>query len=168
MEFFPLGSDTVGGRSDQLDHLVFIGSSTNGEGYRHELAHVILWPFLAPLNAAGPVQEGLMTWTGGSAGVDFQQLIPGLKHYLDDHPDLTLESILTDPPARSGTVDVGYDGLAVLCKMVYDAGGLAAIRSLAGAGREPRAVVTTAARLLNIPEAQLDRRWRDRIANLAR
>ena len=118
MEFFPLGSDTVGGRSDQLDHLVFIGSSTNGEGYRHELAHVILWPFLAPLNAAGPVQEGLMTWTGGSAGVDFRQLIPGLKHYLDDHPDLTLESILTDPPARSGTVDVGYDGLAVLCKMV--------------------------------------------------
>ena len=168
LEFFPLGSDTVGGRSDQLDHLVFIGSSTNGEGYRHELAHVILWPFLAPLNAAGPVQEGLMTWTGGSAGVDFQQLIPGLKHYLDDHPDLTLESILTDPPARNGTLDVGYDGLAVLCKMVYDAGGLAAIRSLAGAGREPRAVVTTAARLLNIPEAQLDRRWRDRFADHAR
>ena len=123
---------------------------------------------VAPLNAAGLVQEGLVTWTGGSAGVDFQQLMPGLKHYLDAHPEITLESILTDPPARSGTLDVGYDGLAVLCKMVYDAGGLAAIRSLAGAGREPRAVVTTAARLLNIPEAQLDRRWRDRIANLAR
>ncbi len=168
LEFFPLGSDTVGGRSDQLDHLAFIGSSTNGEGYRHELAHVILWPFLAPLNPAGLVQEGLVTWTGGSAGLDFQQLIPGLKHYLDAHPDLTLESILTDPPARRGSLDVGYDGLAVLCKMVYDAGGLAAIRSLAGAGREPRAVVTTAARLLNIPQGQLDRRWRDRIADLAR
>src|SRR6266568_4805355 len=60
LEFFPLGSDTVGGRSDALDHLVFIGSSSNGEGYRHELAHVILGPFLAPLNAAGLVQEGLM------------------------------------------------------------------------------------------------------------
>jgi hypothetical protein len=109
-----------------------------------------------------------MTWTGGSAGLDFQQLIPGLKHYLDAHPELTLESILTDPPARRGSLDVGYDGLAVLCKMVYDAGGLAAIRSLAGAGRDPRAVVTTAARLLNIPEGQLDQRWRDRIANLPR
>src|SRR6266581_1070622 len=111
LEFFPLGSDTVGGRSDALDHLVFIGSSSNGEGYRHELAHVILWPFLAPLNAAGLVQEGLMTWTGGSAGLDFNALLPGLKQYLDAHPGLTLESILTDPPPRSGTVDVGYDGL---------------------------------------------------------
>ena len=44
LEFFPLGSDTVGGRSNALDHLVFIGSSSNGEGYRHELAHVILGP----------------------------------------------------------------------------------------------------------------------------
>jgi hypothetical protein len=168
LEFFPLGSDTVGGRAIAPDHLVFIGSSTNGEGYRHELAHVILAPFLASLNTAGLVQEGLMTWTGGSAGLDFKELMPGLNRYLDTHPELTLESILTDPPARSGALDVGYDGLAVLCKMVYEAGGLAAIRSLAGAGREPRAVVTTAARLLNIPEAQLDRRWRDRIADLAR
>lgn len=168
LEFFPLGSDTVGGRSNALDHLVFIGSSSYGEGYRHELAHVILRPFLAPLDAAGLVQEGLMTWTGGSAGLDFRDLMPGLKHYLDAHPDLTLESILTNPPLRTGTLDVGYDGLAVLCKMIYDVGGLAGIRSLASAGREPGAVLGTAARLLNITEARLDRLWRDRIADLSR
>jgi len=168
LEFFPLGSDTVGGRSDALDHLVFIGSSSNGEGYRHELAHVILGPFLAPLNAAGLVQEGLMTWTGGSAGLDFHALLPGLKQYLDAHPGLTLESILTDPPPRSGTVDVGYDGLAVLCKMVYDVGGVAGIRILASAGHEPRAVLSTAARLLRVREVLLDRVWRDRIADLSR
>ena len=147
LDFFPLGSDTVGGRADALTRLVFIGSSTNGEGYRHELAHVILSPFLAPLNVAGLVQEGLMTWTGGSAGLAFKELMPGLKQYVDTHPELTLEGILTNPPARSGTLDVGYDGLAVLCKMVYDAGGLTAIQTLAGAGRDPGAVVTTAARL---------------------
>ena len=168
LDFFPLGSDTVGGRADALNRLVLIGSSTNGEGYRHELAHVILSPFLAPLNVAGLVQEGLMTWTGGSAGLAFKELMPGLKQYVDTHPALTLEGILTNPPARSGTLDVGYDGLAVLCKMVYDAGGLTAIRTLAGAGRDPRAVVTTAARLLNIPKTRLDRLWRDRIADLAR
>jgi len=168
LEFFPLGSDTVGGRNYALDRLVFIGSSSNGEGYRHELAHVILWPFLAPLNAAGLVQEGLMTWTAGSAGLGFKELMPGLNHYLDTHPDLTLQSILTNPPPRLGSLDVGYDGLAVLCKMVYDAGGLAGIRSLAGAGREPRAVISTAAHVLNVSEAQVDRLWRDRIANLSR
>ena len=168
LEFFPLGADTVGGRSNALDHLVFIGSSGNGEGYRHELAHVILAPFLAPLQAAGLVQEGLMTWTGGSAGLDFQDLLPGLKQYLDTHVDLTLERILADPPPRKGSLDVGYDGLAVLCKMVYDVGGVPGIRSLASAGREPRAVLDTAARLLRVPLAQLDRVWRERIAALSR
>jgi hypothetical protein len=165
LEFFPLGSDTVGGRS--LDDLVFIGSSSNGEGYRHELAHIVLRPFLAPLNAAGLVQEGLMTWVGGSAGLDFKGLIPGLKHYLDAHPDLTLESIMTNPPLREGSVDVVYDGGAVLCKMVYDAGGIAAIRALAEAGHEPRAVLSTASHLLNVSSVRLDSLWRHQIAILA-
>jgi len=166
LEFFPLGSDTVGGRSDALDHLVFIGSSSNGEGYRHELAHVVLWPFLASLNAAGLVQEGLMTWVGGSAGLDFKDLLPGLNQYLDTHPDLTLEGVLANPPLRKGALDVGYDGFAVLCKMVYDVGGIAGVRSWASAGRDPRAVLTTAARLLNVPETQLNRLWRQRVSDL--
>src|SRR5260370_24013913 len=109
-----------------------------------------------------------MTWTGGSAGLDFTDLIPGLKRYLDAHPDLTLESIMTNPPPRAGTLDVGYDGLAVLCKMVYDAGGVAAIRSLANAGSEPRAVLSTAAHLLSVSPAKLDGLWRARIAALSR
>ncbi len=169
LEFFPLGSDTVGGRSLASDHLVFIGSSIHGEDYRHELAHVILLPFLTPLKPAGLVLEGLMTWTGGrgSAGLDFKGLIPGLKHYLDAHPDLTLESIMTNPPLREGPVDVVYDGGAVLCKMVYDAGGIAAIRVLADAGREPRAVLSTASHLLNISSVKLDSLWRHQIATLA-
>jgi hypothetical protein len=168
LEYFPLASDTVGGRNNAPDRLVFVGSSSNGEGYRHELAHVILWPFLAPLNAAGLVQEGLMTWTGGSAGLEFKALMPGLKRYLDAHQDLTLEGILTNPPLRTGTLDVGYDGLAVVCKMVYDAGGLAGIRSLASAGREPGAILSAVARVLHVPEAQVDHLWRNHIADLSR
>jgi hypothetical protein len=168
LEYFPLASDTVGGRNNALDHLVFVGSSSNGEGYRHELAHVILWPFLAPFNAAGLVQEGLMTWTGGSAGLEFKALMPGLKRYIDAHADLTLEDLLTNPPSRTGSLDVGYDGLAVVCRMVHDAGGLAGIRSLASAGREPRAILGAVARVLHVPEAQVDRLWRDRIAQLSR
>jgi hypothetical protein len=167
LEFFPLGSDTVGGRSNVIDRLVFIGSSTHGEEYRHELAHVVLEPFLGSFNTAGLVREGLMTWTGGSAGLTFTQLMPGLKRYLDAHPELTLESILTDPPARVGTLDVGYDGLAVLCKMVYDAGGLPAIRGLSSAGREPRAVLSAASRLLKVSQAQLDPLWRKRVTDLS-
>jgi hypothetical protein len=168
LEFFPLGPDTVGGRSQVPNQLVFVGSTSNGEGYRHEIAHVVLGPFLAQLNAAGLVLEGLMTWVGGSAGLDFSDLIPDLKRYLDAHPDLTLESILTDPPPRQGTLDVGYDGLAVLCKMVYEAGGIAAVRDLANAGREPRRVLGTAAQILGVASANLDGLWRRHIAALSR
>lgn len=168
LEFFPLGADTVGGRANVPNQLVFIGSSSNGEGYRHELAHVVLAPFLAPFKAAGLVQEGLMTWTGGSAGLEFEELIPALKRYLDAHPDLTLESIMTNPPLREGTLDVGYDGLAVLCEMVHRAGGLAAIRALANAGAEPRLVLSTAAQLLNVSPAEVDALWRSRIAVFSR
>lgn len=168
LEFFPLGADTVGGRANVPDRLVFVGSSSHGEEYRHELAHVVLEPFLAPLKTAGLVREGLMTWTGGSAGLTFDQLMPALKRYLDTHPGLTLESVLTDPPPRTGTLDVGYDGIAALCKMVFDAGGLPAIRELARAGRESREVLGAAARILKVSEGQLDELWRRRVADLAR
>jgi len=168
LEFFPLGSDTLGGRANVPNQLVFIGSSSKGEEYRHELSHIVLAPFLAGLQTAGLLQEGLMTWTGGSAGLDFRALIPALKRYLDAHPDLTLENIMTKPPLREGSLDVGYDGLAVLCEMVHNAGGLTALRALANAGTEPRLVLSTASRLLNVTSVELNALWRNRIAALAR
>ena len=163
LDFFPIGSDTVGGRVNSVDGQVFVGSSTNGEGYRHELAHVVLQPLVGRGLTAPPVLEGLMTWTGGSAGLDFAHLLPGLKAYVQAHPQLTLEAALTSPPAREGSLDVRYDGAAVLCAMLYEQGGLAAIRELASAGLDVDDVLRTAARLLGIPREQLDRTWRSRV-----
>jgi hypothetical protein len=163
LDFFPLGSDTVGGRSNPLDRLVFIGSSSNGEGYRHELAHVVLAPLSVGGRTSGLVMEGLMTWTGGSAGLAFADLLPGLRAYLQAHPQLTLEAVMTHPPPREGTLDVGYDGVAVLCAMVYDKGGLAAIRELTNAGLQPTDALTAAGRLLGVSRDDLDRLWRDRV-----
>jgi hypothetical protein len=163
LDFFPIGSDTVGGRSNVPDRLVFVGSSGNHEGYRHELAHIILQPLVSQGNTAGLVMEGLMTWTGGSAGLDFRQLLPGLAAYVAAHPDLTLQRVLTAPPQREGTLDVGYDGFAVLCEMIYQEGGLEALRDWLRAGREPGAVLTAAALLLHVPADQLDTAWRQRL-----
>src|SRR5439155_3990697 len=110
---------------------VYIGSSINGEAYRHELAHIILAPEVgrrtAPLLA-----EGLMTWTGGSAGLDYPHLLPGLARYLAAHPGLSLEAVMEDPPPRTGTLDVGYGGLAVLCDLVHRGRGLAGLRAVLG------------------------------------
>lgn len=167
LEFFPLGADTVGGRSNTSDRLVFIGSSSRGEDYRHELAHVVLQPLLGRGRTAGLVMEGLMTWAGGSAGLDYQDLLPDLAAYVAAHPGLTLRDIMEAPPPRVGTLDVGYDGFAVLCDMIAAAGGVAALRDWLQAGAEPDSVLGAAARLLGVPKDQLDARWRRHLARTA-
>ena len=167
LDFFPLGADTVGGRSNALNRLVFVGSSSAGEAYRHELAHVILQPLVGRGNTGWLVMEGLMTWTGGSAGLDYNQLLPGLRTYVNAHPDLTIKSILTNPPARVGTLDVAYDTFATLCHMIHEEGGLAALRAWLDAGREPDVVLSAAARFLHVPTDQLDVLWRRRLATLS-
>jgi hypothetical protein len=160
LEFFPQGSDTVGGRSNTFDKLVFVGSSSAGETYRHELAHVVLQPLVTQYHPPGMVMEGLMTWTGGSAGLSFSDLLPGLAGYLGRHPDVTLDTVLTHPPAREGSLDVGYDGAAALCAMVFEKGGNAAVLELLGAGASPAATLGRAAQILSVPPAGLDSLWR--------
>jgi hypothetical protein len=160
LEFFPQGSDTVGGRSNTFDKLVFVGSSAAGETYRHELAHVVLQPLVTQYHPPGIVMEGLMTWTGGSAGLSFSELLPGLAGYLARHPEVTLDTVLTHPPAREGSLDVGYDGAAALCAMVFAKAGNTAVLELLGAGASPTATLARAARILNVPPAGLDSLWR--------
>jgi hypothetical protein len=161
LDFFPIGSDTVGGRVNFFDHLVLIGSSSSGEAYRHELAHMVLTPLFVGARTPGRVQEGLMTWVGGSAGLDYSHLLPGLARYVDVHPELTLETVLSDPPPRDGALDVGYDGAAVLCAMVYQKGGVDAVRTFVSAGPNPVEALSTAARLLGVPRDSLDALWRN-------
>jgi len=160
LEFFPQGSDTVGGRSNTLDKLVFVGSSSAGETYRHELAHVVLQPIVTRYHPPGIVMEGLMTWTGGSAGLSFSELLPGLAAFLARHPEVTLDTVLTHPPAREGSLDVGYDGAAALCAMVFEKGGNAAVLELLGAGASPAATLGRAAQILKVSPAGVDSLWR--------
>jgi hypothetical protein len=160
LDYFPLGPDTAGGRSTA--NMVFVGSSTHGERWRHELAHIVLASLTGP-RTARLVVEGLATWTGGSAGLDYGELLPGLRRYLQAHPDLSLEAVMRDPPQREGTLDVGYDGFAVLCDMIFQRGGVAAIRQLAETGTDPKDVLATAARLLNVQRPELDAAWRQRV-----
>jgi len=159
LEFFPLGSDTIGGRSNRFARHVYVGTSANAEAYLHELAHIILAPEVGPRTAPLLV-EGLMTWVGGSAGLSYSQLRPGLARYLAAHPAATLEKVLRDPPPRTGTLDVGYDGLAVLCDLVHRRRGLAGLRAVLQSGRAPGEVLDAAARQLGISRGALESLWR--------
>lgn len=162
LEFFPLGADSIGGRSNVFVRQVYVGSP-DAEGYRHELSHIILASEVSR-QTAPLLAEGLMTWTGGSAGLAYRELLPGLARYVDAHPLLTLEQIMEDPPPRAGTLDVGYGGLAVLCDLVFRARGLEGLRALLGSGRTPANVLDSAARQLGLSRAGLESRWRSAIA----
>jgi hypothetical protein len=59
-----------------------------------------------------------------------------------------------------GSLDVGYDGLAVLCKMVFDRGGLPGLRALLSAGKDPSTIVSTAAKTLDVSPKKLNSKWR--------
>lgn len=158
LDFFPIGSDVTGGRSSPGRREAYAGIP-GGEGYRHELAHILLLPELSH-HPHRLVSEGLMTWTGGSNGLEYRDLLPGLAQYLSDHPDLTLEGLLEDPPLRRGDLDVGYRGLAVLCRTLFDRRGLDGVRSILAAGRDPETIVTVASKQLGVPPEELNRIWR--------
>jgi hypothetical protein len=159
LEFFPQGSDTVGGRSNSFDKLVFVGSSAAGETYRHELAHVILQPLISRFHPPGMIMEGLMTWTG-SAGKTFPELLSGLADFLAGHPGMTLDTVLTHPPARAGSLDVGYDGAAALFALVFEQGGHGAVLDILGGG-DADGVLDRAAHVLHLSRAELDSRWHE-------
>lgn len=160
IEFFPLGGDPVGGRSNRFQRHVYVGSAARGEDYRHDVSHIVLAPLVSG-GTHGLVSEGLMTWTGGSMGIDYPELLPALAQYLSHHPDLSLQAVLENPPQRRGTLDVGYSGLAVLCKIVFDRAGLPGLRALCSAGQDPGIIVSTAARTLEVSPARLDEIWRE-------
>lgn len=160
LEYFPIGQDTVGGRSNAPDGQVYVGSSAAGETYRHEVAHIVLQPLVKRLHPSGLLMEGLMTWTGGSAGLGFRSLLPGFAHYMDQHPGTTLDTVFQHPPPREGSLDVGYDGAAVLCAMVFEHAGLRGIEALLGTGGDAEQVSTAAARIFGVPRQELDLQWR--------
>ncbi|MBL0937903.1 MAG: hypothetical protein IBJ03_03350 [Gemmatimonadaceae bacterium] len=162
LDFFPLATDTAGGRALVSQRMVLVGGTTNTESNRHELAHVVLASLSTP-RTHRLLAEGLATWIGGSAGLPYTALLPGLAAWLSAHPDATLLGILTNPPRREGTLDVGYNVLAVICALAHERGGVAAVRAIMDGGPAPEDVVRTIARVFGLTPAQVDELWRGRV-----
>jgi len=157
LEYFPTGPDTIWGQTIGNAMVVTAGA---GERHRHELAHHVLAPLFQAGHGNRLVAEGLATWVGGMQGIFYPKLLPALRRYLAEHPEVTLDSVFENPPQRQGTLDVGYVGAAVLCATVYAAGGVAAVRELAAAGPLAETVLAVAARLVGVSPGDLDGRWR--------
>lgn len=152
------GAGDVGGLAQPRNRQLFSGSPRIGEDYRHELAHLVL----APLCCDGTsyfVSEGVPTWLGGTAGMDFPAAARSLAAFLTGHPAVSLDSILSGSYPRAQFYAAG----AVLTAMVFDRGGVAAVKGLFDAGATRAELAASLERLFGRPWPAIARDWHQRV-----
>lgn len=114
------------GRAYAPNRLLYSGNPALGEFYAHELAHVVLDP-VAGAGVPGMAQEGVATWVGGSVGRGFPALMREYGAFLRAHPAVTV----TGTVQGAYDYDAGWRPLgALLFQLVYERGGMPAVRAL--------------------------------------
>jgi hypothetical protein len=153
----PVKFGPVGGVAQPVNHQLFSGIPALGEEYRHELAHLVLAPLVGPRTTYF-VSEGVPTWLGGTTGLDFPTAVRGLASFLATRPSVSLDSVLSGSMAAAQL----YPAAAVVVQMVFEAGGLDAVKELYDAGPSLADLRTALERLLNRPWSAIVVDWRGR------
>jgi hypothetical protein len=153
---------TVGGTgvgyASPANGLIFSGQPGAGENYRHEIAHFILQPLQQRGRPHALVNEGVATWLGGSMGRSFDALAREYSEYLRAHPEVSLDTLLEpDGPDRGSR-----PGGAILVLMVFEAGGLGAMKELLTSGNSNEDLRAAVSRLTGSDWSTFVRHWRER------
>jgi hypothetical protein len=163
-----LGLDfIVGGEqasySDPGRQMILVGSSVFGENHRHELTHSALAPLTWTPNTAEIVNEGTATWFGGSLGKSFPQVMRDYAAFLNAHPTITLDSVLTVKDHDLGTRPAG----AALVEMTSQHGGIAALKALMASGRTTAQLRAGLEKALGMPWTEIGQAWRAHVLGYA-
>jgi len=164
LDFFPEASADRGrGGRALFGGIVLAGNPALGEGYVHEVAHVILGP---TFNGRSRLfNEGVATWLGGSRGRTTQEMYTRLRQIQTARPALTLGQVLSNaiPDAQAEEMtDAFYATGALIVDSVYRRGGIEGLRSLAQLNGDPKVLLAALATQLGLSgsdEAALDRWW---------
>ena len=156
-----LGLDfMVGGEqasyADGAKQMILVGSSVFGEEHRHELTHSVLDPLMRGGNTPGIINEGTATWLGGSLGKSYPDVMREYAAFLLAHPNITLDSVLTEKEHDLGTRPAG----AALVEMTYQHGGIPAVKALMAAGRSDAQLRAALVKGLEISWPEIERMWR--------
>lgn len=160
-----LTTDRVGGRAHPAARVVFAADPRFGEQYHHEIAHVLLAPWLGQ-SASAFVGEGLAYWLGGARGKSFPVVMRELAAFLQTRPTLSLEAILTD---ETGEAAAGmlFPAAAALFEVAYRTGGDDAVRTLVEAMRSTAPSVTAISAALRMEPSKLSATWRELVLSYA-
>jgi hypothetical protein len=154
----------AGGFSKPVNHQVFSGIPSQGEYYRHELAHLVLRPLVNGSTTTLLASEGVATWLGGTGGADFRGAVRTLSQYLNENPAITLDSIIG---AASSPQSVRYTAGAILCEMLARHGGAGAIAVFHSAGPGVAQVRAALVRTLGRTWPAIAGEWRALVVQLA-
>ncbi len=154
------------GRADDVNGLVFSGSPGLQDGYRHEIAHVVLAPLRVSGRTPWLVVEGGATWSGGLQDRSFPALMRDFAFYLKNHWSYTLDSALTGSPPAG--LETRYATGAILFQLAYERGGIPAVRSLFRMGETPSDLRLGFAQALGVEPDGLDAAWRRKVLSYAR
>ena len=106
LDWYPSLTDG-GAFSSGPNRLLVSGNPSVGEDYRHEIVHVVLGPI--GLRGVNPLLwEGIATWLGGTLGMSATESRRAYAAYVRAHPDVTLDSILTQSYDRDFAQRVRY------------------------------------------------------------
>jgi hypothetical protein len=152
-----------GGFAKPVNRQIFSGDPTLGENYRHELVHLVVLPLLEHNETTILASEGLATWLGGTEGADFRGSARSLAQYLAAHPSVTLDSAIDSPSTPQA---VRYSAGAVLCNMLFETGGTAAVKEFLQSGSFNVRIVL--AHLLGRPWDKIADEWRRAVDRAAR
>ena len=124
-----------GGMAANYDNVIYAGN--NSAFYPHELVH--LYTYAKFKNQYHPwIDEGVATLFGGSSGYELEWHLQKLASFLNQNPSFpinNLSKLATDIPNGEHITDFRYAIGGLICKLIFDQGGMPAIFKALQAGR---------------------------------
>ncbi|MES2132137.1 MAG: hypothetical protein V4506_07285 [Bacteroidota bacterium] len=146
-DFFSIGYTTGMGMNDERILL----SGIDSEWYPHEFVHLVI----ENKNRHGIINEGFATWLGGAMEKTFEERAKILAQQLIKNDTVTFDDILNK---KWGWQFVAYYTTgAILCKLIYDKGGIIALKKLLDTSPDNHKLIQTICELLKIKPTDIDK-----------
>jgi hypothetical protein len=152
-DFFFTGYTTGMGMNDERILL----SGFDSEWYPHEFVHLVV----ENKKRHGIINEGFATWQGGAMEKTFNERAKLLAQQLTKNDTVTFDNILNK---KWGWQFVAYYTTgAIICKLIYDKGGIIALKKILDTPPDDDKLIQTICELLKIKKTDLDKILRTEI-----
>jgi hypothetical protein len=152
-DFYSAGYTTGIGMND----IRMLFSGFDSEWYPHEFVHLVV----ENKKRHGVINEGFATWLGGAMEKPFEERAKILAQQLAKNDAVTFDDILNK---KWGWQFVAYYTTgAILCKLIYDRGGVIALKKLLDTSPDKDKLIQTICELLKIKPTDIDKVMRTEI-----